>query len=318
MTVVLRNIDIEATPDDTASTDTPGVEAYYTTSGSGALSVVAGVGWRLSVAAASGDDVLVQTPEKQEGGEWVRSIVTGFFNETRAGRDVEIGFIDGANDEGVFFRIDDGVIKLVRRYGSGPSEATQTISGITLSQVHRWEVKLTGRHRADFYIDGVSMGSVESAAEPLTTIPKMRAGVRVTNPGVTSGTGSFDIHRWTVEADARARHRALRIGAAAKTAAVKGAGDEGGHLFKACCNSTSPGAVRYLMTFDKATAPVDTDVPVSQHQIHDAIGQARSVCIDFNEDGVRYAYGMWLAISTTIGVLTLPATNEAYFEAMYT
>lgn len=312
---VLRNVDVTATPDDTAGTANPGVETIKTLAGTSSVSVVAGVGLRVAVGAGSGDAALLQTPEKQEGGEYVESTVTGFFNDTQTGRDVEIGFIDGANLEGAFWRIDDGVVKVIRRFGAGPTETEETVGGVSLGLVHRWTVRMIGRHSAEFYLDGVLKKTLNSAAEAFTTLPTLRAGVRVVNPSAASGTSSFDIHRWTVEVDELPAERQLKPNAAAaKSAAAKSAA--GGRLFGARV-TVNVGAARYLMVIDKATAPANADEPLATIAL---------VAAGFSEGGVearwpsglRCSYGVRLALSTTQGTLTLSGSSEGFFEAQYT
>lgn len=72
----------------------------------------------------------------------------------------------------------------------------------------------------------------------------------------------------------------------------------------------------YLQIFDKATAPVNTDVPIDSFRL--AVSSERE--IDYtNVNGLYFALGCGIAISSTPGVLTLAvADNIAFYRAFYT
>lgn len=72
----------------------------------------------------------------------------------------------------------------------------------------------------------------------------------------------------------------------------------------------------YVQVFDKATAPVNTDVPVFSKTLP-ASGEVE---IDLtNVNGLRCLLGIGIAISTTAGVLTLAvATDLAFRRVVYT
>ena len=62
----IRNVALTIAPSDaTAIPDR--AETIFTLVGGGSVAVVADIGLRLSVGSASGDDVLIQTPERVDG-----------------------------------------------------------------------------------------------------------------------------------------------------------------------------------------------------------------------------------------------------------
>jgi len=85
-----------------------------------------------------------------------------------------------------------------------------------------------------------------------------------------------------------------------------------GRLFKADVLNATAGAL-YLMVFDKATAPVNTDVPVLRAYVP-ANGAGT---IDLGEWGILLAAGVAVALSSTIGDLTLAGANDGFFQAAY-
>lgn len=70
---------------------------------------------------------------------------------------------------------------------------------------------------------------------------------------------------------------------------------------------------RYLMVFDKAAAPVNTDIPVRRRLVP-AGGEAG---IDLGSYGHELTTGIAVAISTTHDTLTLPAGAEGFFTVGY-
>lgn len=70
---------------------------------------------------------------------------------------------------------------------------------------------------------------------------------------------------------------------------------------------------RYLMVFNKATAPANNDVPILRALLP-AGGQAS---IDLGVYGLAVPDGIAVAVSTTANLLTLPGSGEAYFQVSY-
>lgn len=100
-------------------------------------------------------------------------------------------------------------------------------------------------------------------------------------------------------------------GASAETNRVPSASP--GSLFK--CDvmiDTSITDPRWLMVFDKATAAVNTDVPILRARVSGGFAS-----IDLGLYGIECASGIAVAVSTTIGTLTLPGAGEAYFQVGY-
>jgi hypothetical protein len=73
-------------------------------------------------------------------------------------------------------------------------------------------------------------------------------------------------------------------------------------------------ANRWLMVFDKATAPVNTDVPVLRAWLGNGTLDGE---IDLGLYGRAMANGVSVALSTTVATLTLPGGSEAYFQVGY-
>lgn len=69
---------------------------------------------------------------------------------------------------------------------------------------------------------------------------------------------------------------------------------------------------RWLMVFNIATAPTASAVPVLRKRVTN--GEAS---IDLGKLGMELAAGIGVAVSTTVGVLTLPGGGEAYFQVGY-
>lgn len=69
----------------------------------------------------------------------------------------------------------------------------------------------------------------------------------------------------------------------------------------------------YLQLFSKATAPVATDVPIWERRL----ALSGDLELDFALSAPYFALGIGVAISTTPGVLTLGAANDAIAYALY-
>jgi len=85
-----------------------------------------------------------------------------------------------------------------------------------------------------------------------------------------------------------------------------------GRLFKADVINATAGAL-YLMAFDKATAPVNTDVPV----LRAYVPASGAGTIDLGNFGINLAAGVAVALSTTADTLTLAGANDGFFQAAY-
>jgi hypothetical protein len=86
-----------------------------------------------------------------------------------------------------------------------------------------------------------------------------------------------------------------------------------GRLFQADVLLTTPFPTdRWLMVFNKATAPVNTDPPIWRARVGNGFAS-----IDVGELGLFCALGIQLAVSTTLDTLTLPGAAGAYFQAGY-
>jgi len=85
-----------------------------------------------------------------------------------------------------------------------------------------------------------------------------------------------------------------------------------GRAFKADVISVNASPT-FLMVFNKATAPVNSDVPVLRAYVP-ANG---SGSIDLGNYGYLLSAGISVALSTTAGVLTLAAANDGFFQVAY-
>jgi hypothetical protein len=87
-----------------------------------------------------------------------------------------------------------------------------------------------------------------------------------------------------------------------------------GVLWSIACTidpADNPSTRRWLMVFDKATAPVNTDIPVYKIPV---AGGGNTV-VEFPR-GMSLATGVSVALSSTVDNLTLP-TAENFFEVEY-
>ncbi len=77
---------------------------------------------------------------------------------------------------------------------------------------------------------------------------------------------------------------------------------------------TNKSATRYVIQIhDKATVPVATNVPIWE----DTLPPNESRTINFELAGLYFANGLGLAISSTVGVLTLAVADDATAHVLY-
>jgi hypothetical protein len=311
--IQVRSVDLAVAPADAAAI-TDRAEAIYTLTGGGTVSAVANVGYRLTVSAAASDAVLVQTPERLNKTPEVAACLTGLFTGTQLGRRYEIGFIDGA--VGAFFRIDDGVLRLVVRRNTASDELVTVVSSdvvVDVTRVHTWRVVVKRRREVEFLVDGTSLGSIAATTAVMAQLLEMRAGVQVSNPLAAVGTAGMDVHFWSMEASQLPvpRRKGNPTSAAVNTLVVKA---EAGFLHDLHVLADTA-TVRYIMVFDKATTPINGDTPVLRLHIKAAsVGVEKHIEEPFAQ---RFAKGVSVAVSTTVGTLTLPGSPEGYFDAGY-
>lgn len=87
-----------------------------------------------------------------------------------------------------------------------------------------------------------------------------------------------------------------------------------GRLYKLRVLNKAAATKYWVQIFDKATAPVNTDVPIWEAQVPALTDYAE----DFGLFGLAVTLGLGIALSTTAGVLTLAAANDATAYALYT
>lgn len=73
-------------------------------------------------------------------------------------------------------------------------------------------------------------------------------------------------------------------------------------------------AVVWAMLFNKATAPVNTDVPLARVPVPITAGAAE---IDYGQFGRPFALGIGIAFSSTPDTLTLLAGADCHYEVMF-
>lgn len=93
-----------------------------------------------------------------------------------------------------------------------------------------------------------------------------------------------------------------------------------GRLYKIKFVNKNATTAYYAQIFDKATAPVNTDVPIWEIGLpaKAATTQTGDCEEDFGLFGLYVAAGLGIAISTTQGVLTLAAATDATAYMLYT
>lgn len=309
----IRTVDLSTAPVDSASISDR-AESISTTSGGGSVSAVATVGHRASVGSASGDDVLVQTPERVVGGgSWTEATFTALLAGTQTGRIFECGFIDDS-DIGAYFRITGAsTLQLVVEKAAGTEQVTTiSASGIDFTRVKTYAVRIHDERRAEFLIDGVSKGSVDATTARLfARLGGLRAGYRLRNPSALVASANVDVHEWKINAEEFPAPKRALSSAKGTLLVFK---SSGGRLHELNV-ATETGDERYVMVFDKSTDPVNTDVPVFRFRI---AGGARTFRLEPSDRGLRFAKGVSVALSTSFDSLTLPGAAEAFIEGAYT
>lgn len=87
-----------------------------------------------------------------------------------------------------------------------------------------------------------------------------------------------------------------------------------GRLYKLRVLNTSAATKYFAQIHDKATAAVNTNVPVWEGQV----AGSTDVEFDFGTAGLFLANGCSVALSTTAGVLTLAGATDGRAYALYT
>lgn len=87
-----------------------------------------------------------------------------------------------------------------------------------------------------------------------------------------------------------------------------------GRLYKFRVLNKAAATKYWIQIFDKATAPVAADVPIWEAQVAAVTDYAD----DFGLEGLYVVNGIGVALSTTSGVLTLAASNDATAYFLYT
>jgi outer membrane protein assembly factor BamB len=104
-------------------------------------------------------------------------------------------------------------------------------------------------------------------------------------------------------------------GTAVGTAGVLLVGSKLGRLYR--LNVQNAGATAYFVqVFDTLLAPVNTAVPIWSRRL----ASSSELDVSFTpENGLYFANGLGIAISSTAGTLTLAVANDiAFFSALYT
>ena len=87
-----------------------------------------------------------------------------------------------------------------------------------------------------------------------------------------------------------------------------------GRLYKIRLANKAAATKYYVQLFDKATAPINTDVPIWEGRV----AADSEWADDFGLAGLYVVNGIGLAISSTSGVLTLAGSSDATAYALYT
>lgn len=91
-----------------------------------------------------------------------------------------------------------------------------------------------------------------------------------------------------------------------------------GRLYRIAFNNSNATTSYYAQLHDKATAPVNTGVPIWEERLEAATATTgRSCVMDFGLNGLYFASGISFALSTTKGVLTLAAATDGTAYALY-
>lgn len=92
-----------------------------------------------------------------------------------------------------------------------------------------------------------------------------------------------------------------------------------GRLYKIRATNKNATTRYFLQIFDKATAPVATDVPIWELDLPAAVATtSRGDALEEFPMGLYFALGIGIAISTTQGVLTLAAATDATAYTQHT
>jgi len=107
-----------------------------------------------------------------------------------------------------------------------------------------------------------------------------------------------------------------RQSAAFGTAGILIIGNKAGRIYRAHVCNTAAATAYYLQIHDKATAPVNADIPSLSYRVN----ASSDLVIDFtNVNGAPFFNGLGVALSTTAGVLTLAAANDiSWMKLVYT
>ncbi len=83
---------------------------------------------------------------------------------------------------------------------------------------------------------------------------------------------------------------------------------------KVSVDNTGAGAAGFLMLFDSATVPAESSVP----DFEKAVAAAPSTTeLDFQQQGERFAKGLYAVLSSTPAVLTTIASPLGWFQVTY-
>ena len=101
--------------------------------------------------------------------------------------------------------------------------------------------------------------------------------------------------------------------AAGTAGLVIGTAGKGGRVYRVTAVNGAATAY-FLQVFNKATAPINTDVPVWQRRL----AASSELDVDLaSVGGVICPLGIGLAISSTAGTLTLAIANDLVFRAVW-
>ncbi len=91
-----------------------------------------------------------------------------------------------------------------------------------------------------------------------------------------------------------------------------------GRLYRIVFNNTNATTSYFAQLHDKATAPVNTDVPIWEERLVAAVSTTGgSTVIDFGLNGLYFANGISFALSSTKGALTLALATDGTAYALY-
>ena len=91
-----------------------------------------------------------------------------------------------------------------------------------------------------------------------------------------------------------------------------------GRLYRLAVSNSNATTSYYVQLFDKAIAPIATNVPIWEERIEAAVATTGKSCvIDFGLFGLYFGTGIGLALSSTKGVLTLAGATDGTAYALY-